>query len=141
MTDLLGGKFPEALHLLHERRAFQVEELGGTALIAARPLERTLNEFALDMRDECAEVEAVFGKRHGRRQRRLLRLLNFHRQIRHVDLRPSRADCDGALDGILELPDVPGPRVRHQAPHRILVVQVIVPGAAMRQADEVFLRT
>ena len=71
----------QPFQLLDERRALQVEEFCRPALVAAGPLERTLNELALDMRDERVEVEPVLGQRHGGGKRRLLRLLNFHRQI------------------------------------------------------------
>ena len=73
--------FSQPFQLFDERRAFQVEELRRPAFVAAGPLERALDELALDVRDERVEVESLLGQRHGRRERRLLRLLNFHRQI------------------------------------------------------------
>src|SRR3989442_13866086 len=90
------GRFPEALQLFHERRAFQVEELRRAAFISAGALERPLDELALDMRDERIEVETVLGERDGGGKRRLMRLLNFHREIGDVNLRPSRADRNRA---------------------------------------------
>ena len=47
------------LQLLDQGRALHVEEPGRLSLVAAGPLERLLDQFALDARDEVLEVQTV----------------------------------------------------------------------------------
>src|SRR5580765_6324572 len=78
----------EAFEFFDERGPLQIEELRRAAFIATGPLERSLDELPLDMRDEDVQVETAFGQGDSRGKRRL-RLLNFHGKIGDVNLGPS----------------------------------------------------
>src|SRR2546423_10734526 len=82
-------KFREPFQLLDERRALEVEELRRLPFVAAGALERSFDQLAFDVRDECVQVDAVLGQRDRRRENRLPRLLDFRRQIVDVDLQPA----------------------------------------------------
>ena len=115
------ARFVETLELLDERRALQAQQSRRLPFVAAGALERSLDQFALDVGDERVEIDAVFGQRDGRRRRaRFLRLLNLGRQIADVDLRSSGRERHRALDGVLELADVARPVIRHQPAHAFL---------------------
>ena len=86
----------------------------------ARVFQRPLNQLALDGREMRGQVEALFG--NGGRGRRLGQrgLLQFPGQIVDIDPGPGPAQGERAFDGVLELTDVPRPRVAHHAAHRRL---------------------
>src|ERR1700724_2432583 len=104
--------FVEALEFFDQRGLFELQQLRRPTLVSAGPLERTLNQVAFDAGDERVEIDAVLGQRDRRRQCGLLRVLYLDRQVRHIDLRSSRGEGDGALDRILELTHIAGPLIR-----------------------------
>ena len=53
----------EPLHLLEERRALQVEQVGSQALVAVGAPECLPDQFALDVVHVAFEVEAIVGER------------------------------------------------------------------------------
>ena len=112
----------EALQLLDERRALQVQQLRRLSLVAAGALERLLDQRQLDVRDVLLEVEAFVWKRTARRTRpaALTGVRISERQILHLDLRPALAEGNRSLDDVLELPDVARPVIRHQPAHAFL---------------------
>src|SRR6267378_6721274 len=82
-----------------ERAPVNAEQLGGELLVPAR-----LAQHAMDMaRHDSTKAERRAGSVGGRRRPDTLR-----RQILGTDDR-ARRQRDGALDGVLQLPDVPGP--------------------------------
>src|SRR6185437_10817556 len=70
--------------------------------------------------DVALEVDPFIGKPRIEAVRAGRHRLYFGSEIGHVDLRSSLAEREGAFDDVLELTDVAGPRVRHQAPHGFL---------------------
>ena len=85
------------------------QELGGELLVPPR-----LAQDPMDVtRDDPAQAQ---GRRHGRPTRRARRLDALRRQILGAEHRVRR-HRDRALDGVLQLADIPGPVVRDQQSH------------------------
>ena len=53
----------EPLQFFDQRRALEIEQPRRLSLVAAGPLQRSLNQLALDVGDERVEIHAVFGQR------------------------------------------------------------------------------
>ena len=116
-----GTKVP-ALHPLEffdQRRPLQRQQASRGALVVPGPRQRALDQVLLDLRDERRQIDALGRKIQSGRDD-FGDGLNIRRQIAHLDLRAAAEQGQRALDGVLELSHVAGPRERHQSSHRFL---------------------
>ena len=77
---------PQSAQLLDQRRALDAEQLRGLVAVAARAVERALDQILLDRGEIGRQVQPAVGKLDERRCRRLRRRLHLGRQVRDVDL-------------------------------------------------------
>src|SRR6187549_3686538 len=110
----------EPFELLDEGGAFQIQQLRRLPFVALRTLERAANERELDGFNVAPEVEAIVRKPDFRGLGRSCLVLNVAGQILYIDLRSTLAECECPLDGILQLPDVARPVIRHQSAKCVL---------------------
>ena len=110
----------DPLQFFDQRRPLDTEQVGGFVAVPLSSIEGSMDEIALDRREIPGQVEPFVGKIDKRQGIRLGNALNFRRQVRHRNLLAAGAERHGAFHGILELPDVARPVIRHQRPHRTL---------------------
>jgi hypothetical protein len=108
------------LQLVDERRATEIQQPRGLALVAAGLFETPQNEVAFELRDHTAEVQPLVGNRDAWVEVFHAWTANLFRKRFEADVFVRAAHHHCVLDRVLELAHVSWPVIGHQQAERFL---------------------